>query len=133
MSGSSLVTTASLNNTFSYSFVVTNKGPQDASNAEFVDTLPAGVSYVSSASSAGTLVFTNGQLVCDFDTLTAGAFRDSQPHCHRHPRPATSVNVPEVETTPWIRLPGKFREAPARRNDHDFAVTRLSKRPRKRR
>jgi uncharacterized repeat protein (TIGR01451 family) len=73
VSGGSLVATASLNNTFSYTFIVTNKGPQAAVNAEFVDTLPAGLVYVSSTSSTGNLLLAAGKLTCDLNTFAAGS------------------------------------------------------------
>ncbi|MEI6082893.1 MAG: HYR domain-containing protein, partial [Verrucomicrobiota bacterium] len=64
LSGSSSVATASLNSTFSYSFIVTNKGPQAAVNIEFLDGLTAGVSYISSTSSVGNVFFDGVHLRC---------------------------------------------------------------------
>jgi uncharacterized repeat protein (TIGR01451 family) len=66
------VATASLNNPVSYTLVVTNKGPQDATGAQLVDTLPGSVAYSNATSSAGTCTNIGGVVTCDFGTLTNG-------------------------------------------------------------
>ena len=66
-------TSASLNNSFAYTFVVANHGPQTATNAVFNDVLPGGVSYNSSTTTVGSCVFTNGALACDLGALTNGS------------------------------------------------------------
>ncbi len=54
-----------------FSLVATNKGPSDAQEAKLVDTLPAGLSYVSSS---GASCEAAGQVVtCALGTLTAGS------------------------------------------------------------
>jgi len=55
----------------SFSLVTTNKGPSDAQEAKLVDTLPAGLAYVSSS---GASCEAAGQTVtCALGTLTAGS------------------------------------------------------------
>jgi uncharacterized repeat protein (TIGR01451 family) len=66
------VATASLNNPVSYTLVVTNKGPQDATGAQLVDALPDSVAYSNATSSAGTCTNIGGVVTCDFGTLTNG-------------------------------------------------------------
>ncbi len=69
----SSVSTASLNNSFAFTFVVTNQGPQTVTNTVFNDVLPGGVSYNASTSSVGSCVFTNGAITCDLGALTNGS------------------------------------------------------------
>jgi len=73
VSGSSDVATASLNNAFGYTLVVTNNGPQDAADAQLVDTLPSGALYSNATPSVGTCTNVSGVLTCDFGTLAYGA------------------------------------------------------------
>jgi uncharacterized repeat protein (TIGR01451 family)/fimbrial isopeptide formation D2 family protein len=55
----------------SFSLVVTNKGPSDAQEAKLVDTLPAGLAYVSSS---GASCEAAGQVVtCALGTITVGS------------------------------------------------------------
>ena len=67
------VATASLNNAFGYTLTVTNKGPQAATGAQLVDTLPGGVVFSNATSSVGTCTNIGGVLTCDFGTLANGA------------------------------------------------------------
>ncbi len=54
-----------------FSLVVTNKGPSDAAAAKLIDTLPAGLSYVSAG---GVSCEAAGQVVtCALGTITAGS------------------------------------------------------------
>jgi uncharacterized repeat protein (TIGR01451 family) len=70
----SAVATASLNNAFGYTLTVTNKGPQDATVAQLVDTLPGGLVYSNATSSVGSCTTNaDGVLTCDFGTLANGA------------------------------------------------------------
>jgi hypothetical protein len=69
----SAVATASLNNAFGYTLTVTNKGPQDATVARLVDTLPGGLVYSNATSSVGSCTNIGGVLTCDFGTLANGA------------------------------------------------------------
>jgi len=73
LTAASNVATASLNNAFSYTLVVTNKGPQDAVTARLVDTLPSGVVYSNATSSVGSCTNVAGVVTCDFGTLASGA------------------------------------------------------------
>lgn len=72
ISGSGLVVTSAPNNTISYSFVVTNKGPSTATSTEFEDVLPSGATFGSAVSTLGGCVFSNGIVVCDIGTLASG-------------------------------------------------------------
>lgn len=67
------VATASLNNAFGYTLTVTNKGPQAATGAQLVDTLPGGVVFSNATSSVGSCTNVGGVLTCDFGTLANGA------------------------------------------------------------
>ncbi len=69
----SSVATASLNNAFGFTLVVTNKGPEDATGARLVDTLPSGVVVDSATSSVGSCTNVGGVVTCDFGTLANGA------------------------------------------------------------
>ena len=73
VTGTSSVTTASLNNAFSYTLVVTNNGPQAAPDAQLVDSLPTGSLYSNATTSVGSCTNIAGVLTCDFDTLADGA------------------------------------------------------------
>ncbi|PYK96823.1 MAG: hypothetical protein DME19_18415, partial [Verrucomicrobia bacterium] len=52
-----------------YTIVVTNRGPSVATGITVSDTLPAGVTLVSVASSSGRCGFTNGVVTCALDPL----------------------------------------------------------------
>ena len=72
VTGSSSVATASLNNAFSYTLVVTNNGPQDADDAQLVSPLPSGAVYSNAITSVGSCTNIGGVVTCDFGTLTNG-------------------------------------------------------------
>ncbi len=65
------VTTATLHDAFTYTLIVTNKGPADAVNAELTEPLPAGVAFGSASTTLGTVTNLAGIVTCDFDTLPA--------------------------------------------------------------
>jgi len=73
VTAASNVATASLNNAFGFTLTVTNKGPQDATGAQLVDTLPAGVSFNSATSTVGSCTNIGGVITCSFGTLVNGA------------------------------------------------------------
>ena len=59
---------------FSYSIVVTNAGPDDARNVVLTDTIPGALTVASVTSSGiGVCVATMNALVCSIDPLVAGA------------------------------------------------------------
>ena len=59
------------NGTITYSFTVTNFGPNDATNVVLSDQIPAGVSFQSAT--GGTSAFVNGLLTLNLGTLVNGA------------------------------------------------------------
>lgn len=59
-------------NTLSYTITVTNNGPNNSSNVTVTDTLPVGVSFVSSSASQGTCNGTN-TITCNLGTLLSGS------------------------------------------------------------
>ena len=57
-----------------YSFVITNNGPNQATNVTFADSLPNSVNFVSATSSQGTVSLQSGNLVAgNLGSLAAGA------------------------------------------------------------
>jgi uncharacterized repeat protein (TIGR01451 family) len=52
-----------------YTLVATNHGPGQAPNAALSDVLPAGVTFVSAASTVGSCSFASGAVRCSFGTL----------------------------------------------------------------
>ncbi len=56
-----------------FTITVVNAGPGDATNVAVLDLLPAGVDFVSATSGQGSCIQTNGAVVCNLDTLGAGA------------------------------------------------------------
>ena len=72
LAGVSGVVTASLNNAFTYTFTVTNNGPNSATSAQLVDTLPSGLVFSSATSGAGTCTNVGGVVTCNFSTLASG-------------------------------------------------------------
>ena len=56
----------------SYRLTATNNGPASATNVNLTDTLPAGVSFVSSTTTQGTCSGT-GTVICNLGTLTSAA------------------------------------------------------------
>jgi len=56
-----------------YTLLVTNHGPSDATGVMVEDTLPAGVTYVSATPSQGTSAAANGTVTVDLGDLAAGA------------------------------------------------------------
>lgn len=61
-----------VNKDFSYTLVITNSGPNTASNVVVLHKLPTTVEYVSAVYSAGDLVFSNKMIRCPIGALTNG-------------------------------------------------------------
>ncbi len=55
---------------------VYNEGPQPATGVQFVDTLPAGLTFVSATVTGGTCSHTAGVVTCDLGALATDAFRN---------------------------------------------------------
>ncbi len=53
-----------------YTIIVTNRGPSDATGAVLTDPLPPGANFVSATVSQGTYSQTSGIVTCNFGTLT---------------------------------------------------------------
>jgi uncharacterized repeat protein (TIGR01451 family) len=62
---------ANLNDTLTYTFIVTNYGPWDSSNVTFSHTLPIGVAFVS-ATPQGSCANINGVVTCNLGSLASG-------------------------------------------------------------
>ena len=60
-------------NQLTYTFTTTNNGPSNDTDVILSDTLPAGVQYVSSSSSQGTVTNNNGTLSVQLGSLASGA------------------------------------------------------------
>ena len=58
--------------TLTYTIVVTNNGPSDASDVVLIDTLPAGVEYVSHTTPAGVTCTVTGAVICTKANMDAG-------------------------------------------------------------
>ena len=60
-------------NRATYTLTVSNDGPNAASGVRAVDTLPAGVSYVSSNPTTGSCSLSDSTLTCGLGTIASGA------------------------------------------------------------
>ncbi|MBA3780411.1 MAG: DUF11 domain-containing protein [Nocardioides sp.] len=60
-------------NQIAYTLTARNAGPNPAAGVQVTDTLPTGVTYVSSAPSAGSCSFDTPTLTCSLGTLASGA------------------------------------------------------------
>jgi uncharacterized repeat protein (TIGR01451 family) len=56
-----------------FTLVVTNEGPSIVTGLVVTDSIPSLLSYVSASSTAGTCVFTNGNIICDIGILSNNA------------------------------------------------------------
>ena len=56
-----------------YTLLVTNHGPSNASGVTVADTLPAGVTYVSATTTQGTVAATGGTLTASLGNLARDA------------------------------------------------------------
>ncbi|HEX8853729.1 MAG TPA: hypothetical protein VF754_09595, partial [Pyrinomonadaceae bacterium] len=61
--------TARVGGTITYNLVVTNGGPDAASNVTLTDAIPAHTAFVSATSSSGSVAFANNRLEADLGTL----------------------------------------------------------------
>ena len=57
--------TPNLNDTITFTVLVSNAGPSDATGVEVQDVLPAGLSFLTAASNSGTYVSSTGQWILD--------------------------------------------------------------------
>ncbi len=64
-------------NDLTYTIVITNNGPSDATNVQVTDTLPAGVTFGSANTTAGTCGEAAGTVTCDIGNLADGAIATS--------------------------------------------------------
>jgi uncharacterized repeat protein (TIGR01451 family) len=64
---------AKLNGNITYTMVVTNNGPDTATQVTVADPLPAGTSFVSVSTTQGTCLNSNGLIQCSLGTLPKGA------------------------------------------------------------
>jgi uncharacterized repeat protein (TIGR01451 family) len=64
---------AKLNGNITYTMVVTNNGPDTATQVTVADPLPAGTSFVSVSTTQGTCTNSNGLIQCSLGTLPKGA------------------------------------------------------------
>jgi uncharacterized repeat protein (TIGR01451 family) len=65
-------TTVTLGGNLTYTLTVTNNGPDSATGVSVVDTLPAGVTFVSATPSQGTATQASGVVTAAIGTLTSG-------------------------------------------------------------
>ena len=61
--------TVGVGNNLTYTADLIDEGPQDSTNVQFTDTLPAGVALVSASSSQGTCSKSQGVVTCDVGSL----------------------------------------------------------------
>ena len=59
--------------TLTYTFTITNAGPNTATSVAFTNVLPAGVTLVSAGASQGTVLTTPASVIVNLGTLNAGA------------------------------------------------------------
>ena len=79
-----------------YTFTTTNNGPSGDTGVTLSDTLPAGVQYVSSSSSQGTVTNNNGTLSVQLGSLASGAVAtttSSSPSIRRYGSISNTVTV----------------------------------------
>lgn len=89
-----------------YNILVSNAGPQPASNVVVTDTIPAGTTFVSATPSQGTCNFAAGTVTCTLGTLASGASATIALTVVTPATPqtisntATVANTPEADPTP---------------------------------
>ncbi|MEZ4617124.1 MAG: DUF11 domain-containing protein [Caldilineaceae bacterium] len=73
MTKTATVNTATIGQTFTYSVEVKNLGDDDAQSVTMTDTLPAGVTYISTSAPANvTCSEASGLVTCDLGTIPNG-------------------------------------------------------------
>ena len=105
--------------TFSYSLAVANGGPDDATNVTATDTLPAGVTYVSSSASQGSCSQLAGIVSCSLGDIDAG-----------HSATVT-ITVVASGAGPYVNNASASAEEddPNLNNNHDTTTTTLNHNP----
>ncbi len=83
------------NTALSYTLIVSNAGPQTASNVQLVDTLPSGVSFVSATGTDWTCHEAGGTVICDLASLSVG---DANPIVINVTAPSTAGEITNQAT-----------------------------------
>jgi uncharacterized repeat protein (TIGR01451 family) len=104
---------------FSFSLAVKNNGPDDATSATASDTLPAGVTYVSSSTTQGSCSQLGGTVSCSLGDLAAGATA------------TVTITVLASGPGPYVNNASAAAEEddPNPANNHDTTTTNLNHNP----
>jgi uncharacterized repeat protein (TIGR01451 family) len=72
LSGTAAPNPVAVGSQLTYTILVKNTGPDGAGNVTFTDTLPAGVTFVSSLANQGSCSASGGTVTCNLGTIAAG-------------------------------------------------------------